>query len=159
MIATACGVLCVLAVLRYYFSFALALGSSMLPTLSNGDLLLVARNPYSQKEPRRGDVVLARLRDELVVKRVVGLPGEQVEVKDGALYVNDILIPEHHTVTNLVQFDIAKGKLFAGRFATLGDNRGIPPIQSCHPIVSKDEIIGKVILSVSIWRFRLKSLG
>jgi signal peptidase I len=149
-------VFCTLVVLRYYFSFALALGSSMSPTLRNGDLLLISRNHYSQVEPRRGDIVLARHDDELIVKRVVGLPGEEVEVKDAVLYINGALVPERYTLTNNVQFDIAKGKLFSGRFATLGDNRGIPPLQSFHPIISKEQIVGKVILSINILRLRIK---
>ena len=125
----------------------------------NGDLLLISRGHYSQAEPRRGDIVLARLDDELVVKRVVGLPGEEVEVKGAALYINGALIPERYTLTNSVQFDIAKGKLFPDRFATLGDNRGIPPIQSFHPIISKEQIVGKVILSITFSRLRIRLVG
>lgn len=100
--------------------------------------------------------MLARLHDDLVVKRVVGLPGEEVEVRDGALYINESFIPEPHALTNIVKFDIAKGKLFAGRFAILGDNRTIPPIQVFHPIISKDQILGKVILSINISRLRFQ---
>ena len=145
-----------LVVLRHYFSFALALGDSMLPTLNSGDLLLVFRTAYSQAEPRRGDIVLARLRDDLVIKRVVGLPGEEVEVKNGSLYINGAFIAEPHTLTNIVKFDIARGKLFDGRFATLGDNRAIPPTQACHPIISKTQVVGKVLLAINISRLRIK---
>ena len=159
VVVIAFGVFCVLVVLRHYFSFALAIGDSMLPTLNSGDLLLISRKSYRQLEPCRGDIVLARLQHDLVVKRVVGLPGEEVEVKDGCLYINGVLIPEHQIVTNVVKFDIAKGKLFPGRFATLGDNRAIPPIQTIHPIISKDQIFGKVLLSINISRLRIKYLG
>jgi len=152
-------VFCTLAVLRYYYSFALAVGSSMSPTLGSGDLLLISRKSYTELEPRRGDIVLARHDDELIVKRVVGLPGEEVEVKGAALYINGTLIPEGYTLTNSIQFDIAKGKLFSGRFPTLGDNRGIPPIQASHPIISKAQIVGKVILSINILRLHFKFVG
>jgi signal peptidase I len=155
-IAIAGAVLCTLLILRHYFSLALALGNSMLPTVSNGELLLISHRTYSEGKPRRGDIVLARLDKELVVKRVIGLPGEEVEVKHGSLYINGALVPETYTLTNNVQFDIAKGKLFANRFATLGDNRGIPAIQTFHPIISKEQIVGKVILSVNILKLQFK---
>jgi len=159
VIGIACGLFCVLVVLRHYFSLALALGDSMLPTLKSGDLLLISRKSYSHVEPRRGDIVLARLEGDLIVKRVVGLPGEEIEVKDGALYVNEVFTPEPHTLTNFVRFDIARGKLFDGRFAILGDNRAIPPTQVFHPIISKDQMVGKVLFSINISRLRIKYLG
>src|SRR5262249_17813688 len=108
-IVIAGGLICLLFVLRHHFSFALAIGDSMQPTLNSGDVLLVYRTAYAHVNPQRGDIILARVDDELVVKRVVGLPGEEVEVKSGALYINDVLIPEFHILTNSVQFDIAKG--------------------------------------------------
>ena len=50
----------------------------MLPTLSHGDVLVVDKWAYAKATPQRGDVVLARCQGELLVKRIVGLPREEL---------------------------------------------------------------------------------
>jgi hypothetical protein len=50
--------------------------------------------------------------------------------------------------------DIAQGRLFAGKFATLGDNREVPAVMAVHPILTKEQITGKVIWSVRLpWKW------
>src|SRR5262249_47316228 len=90
--------LCVLIGLRSRYELALAVGKSMLPTLASGDLLVVDKKAYCSKEPARGDIVLAEYRKELVIKRIIGLPGEEVEVKQGRLYINGVSRQENHEV-------------------------------------------------------------
>jgi hypothetical protein len=46
------------------------------------------------------------------------------------------------------QLNIGKGTLLIGRFATLGDNRSVPLAQAIHPIIPKENIVGKVVLSL-----------
>ncbi len=63
----------------------------MLPTLKAGDVSLVNKVSYRFSEPERGDIIVFRStegRNEDQIKRVVGLPGDNVEVRDGVLYVN-----------------------------------------------------------------------
>jgi len=128
------------------FRFAIVSGESMLPTLRPGDLLLVDRWAYRDSEPRRGDVVVARYGGGLIVKRVVGLPGEDLELKMGRLYINGIPYAEQHRVQE-GSLDVGKGKLLDGDFATLGDNRSVSPVSAIHPILSQPEILGRVVLS------------
>jgi signal peptidase I len=66
----------------------------MLPTIELQDRLMVNKLIYHFRDPRRGEVVVFRPPDALhakddYVKRVVGLPGDKIEIKDGHLYVND----------------------------------------------------------------------
>jgi signal peptidase I len=140
----------VLAVLlfRTQFRIAVVIGDSMLPSLAQGDLLLVNKCAYRKTEPLRGDVVVARNRGTFIVKRIVGLPGEEVEVRKGALFVNDAPKPEDYS-TVPGTMDIEKGKLLSGDFATLGDNRSIPPALAIHPILTKAEMLGKVVFSLA----------
>jgi signal peptidase I len=121
-------------------------GDSMLPTLLSGDLLLVSRDAYRDIDPRRGDIVVARHGRELIVKRVVGVPGEQVEVYRGRLRINGMEVPEDSPLLP-GELDIARGKLSPGRFALLGDNRSLSRDQIVHAVVSREQIIGRVILS------------
>jgi signal peptidase I len=119
-------------------------GDSMLPTLKSGDLLLVDKRAYEQVEPDRGDIVVARHAGELIVKRVVGLSGEEVEVKGGRLYINGTRVKENHAIYPGYLF-VGKGKMLPADYATLGDNRAVPPASAVHPIITKADILGKVV--------------
>jgi signal peptidase I len=136
-----------LLLVQSQFRLALVIGQSMRPGLHTGNLLLVNKRAYQYTPPRRGDIVLARYHGELIVKRVVGLPGEAVELKRGHLYVNGQPIAERHPIEP-GPVDIASGRLFQGRFALLGDNRSLAAYQLVHAVVDKDQIIGKVVLSL-----------
>ena len=141
--------LCALLAFRSRYELALVVGKSMLPTLNPGNLLIVDKNAYRLNEPARGDVVLAQYRNELVIKRIIALPGEQVEIKQGQLYINGIPREETHPVEPGL-LNIERGTLFMGRFATLGDNRSVPQAQAIHPIISKENIVGKIVLALGL---------
>jgi signal peptidase I len=145
------GVTVIFALSLFHFEFKLTIvmGESMLPTLKPGDVLLVDRRAYVNSQPRRGDVVVARYQKGLVVKRIVGLPGEQVEVKNGALFIDGVLEKENYLLEQ-GPLNIAKGKLLDGYFATLGDNRAVPTVLAIHPILLQSEIVGKVIFSETL---------
>jgi signal peptidase I len=138
-LATVC-----LAILRTQFFFAVVDGDSMAPTLSSGDLLLIHR--INEGEPKRGDVILGRLGRELVVKRVVGLPGEEVEVLHGGLLIDRKPWPEPYVHPG--GLSIARGKLPANHFAVVGDNRALPETVAMHGVVAKTAIIGRVVFRV-----------
>jgi signal peptidase I len=121
----------------------------MLPTLQPGDVLVVNKWAYRKAAPRRGDLVVIRDHGDLMIKRIVGLPGEEVEVIGGRLHVNGILIPELYG-TNDGFLDIGKGRLLEGRFAALGDNRTVAPEVVVVSIISKAEIMGKVVVSAHL---------
>jgi signal peptidase I len=100
---------------------------SMVPTLAVGDRVFVNKFIYRFHEPQRGDVVVFKGveggEDDLI-KRVVGLPGDEVEVRDGTLYVNGQLQQEPYVNGDLPDRSsygpttVPKGKVFA-----MGDNR------------------------------------
>ncbi len=138
--------LCILLILRCRYQLAVVVGASMRPTLNPGSLVIVDNRAYRTKEPTRGDVVLAHYRKELVIKRIVGLPGEEVELKHGVLYIDGRSEPENHPVEPGL-LSIEKGTLLGGHFATLGDNRNVSDAQAVHPIVVKDDIMGRVVFS------------
>jgi signal peptidase I len=120
----------------------LVVGESMQPTLKPGQLLLVDKYAYQNAQPCRGDIVLARYAGELIIKRIVALPGEEVEVQKGTLYIDGVTKRESYPIQE-GSLDVAKGKLFDGDFATLGDNRAIPSVLAIHPIISKPDIVGR----------------
>jgi signal peptidase I len=129
---------------RSHYRFTIVSGDSMSPTLKTGNLLVVDVRAYDRAEPERGDIILTRYSKNLVVKRIVGLPGEEVEVRRGNLYINGRPVKENYR-TEPGDLEVEKGDLYRDDFATLGDNREVPAVLAIHPIVTKAEILGKVV--------------
>ncbi len=146
----ACGsaLIALVLFLRVRCLLSVVQGESMLPSLRPGDVMLIDKHAYGSVTPSRGDVVIAHYHDGLIVKRIVGLPGEELEVKSGTLYVDGAPIAESHGVGKGLM-DVGKGRLLAGSFATLGDNRML--LRSVHPILQKDEIVGRVVYRLRLW--------
>ena len=135
--------------LQSHFRLALVIGGSMLPGLNTGDLLLVNKKAYRKGEPARGDIVLAHYGQELIVKRVVGLPSEEVELERGHILVNGAVFPEPYPIQT-GPLNISPGRLLPGRYAILGDNRAMSAYETVHAVVSKEQIVGKVTWSIHL---------
>jgi signal peptidase I len=118
------------------------MGESMEPTLHHGQLAWVNRLAYRSSPPQRGEIVVVRTPKQWIVKRIVGLPGEQVAMRDGACYINGRRLAEPYV--RFGGFDItAPGRLGPDRFLIAGDQRG----QSAIAVVSRHRIVGRVVCS------------
>jgi signal peptidase I len=136
-----------------HFRLALVSGESMLPNLGTGDLLIVAKRAYANAEPARGDIVLARYENEFIVKRVVGLPGEELAVHYGGLEIDGAAVAEPYPIQRGA-LEITPGTLFHDRFGLLGDNRALGASRTVAIVLPKEQILGKVI-----GRLHLHALG
>jgi signal peptidase I len=101
-------------------------GQSMEPNLHNNQRLIIEKISYRFRPPRRGDIVVIKMpnrHSDPLIKRVVGLPGETIEVRDGHVYINGQMLNEPYleqlTYGNTGPHVIAPGSIFV-----LGDNRG-----------------------------------
>lgn len=98
--------------------------SSMNPTLYENDLIIVNKFIFKLREPKRGEVVIFKppYGDKDYIKRVIGLPGETIEIKDGFVYINGEKLIEPYiknsTPGDLPPLEIPEGKIFV-----MGDNR------------------------------------
>ncbi len=135
-------------------------GESMSPTINDGDLLIVSKHDYSEKRGRIPDrdkiVILEKARsmdvaDDNIITRVIGLPGETIEIKDGQVFIDG----KRHTMEGGIRGaaggDI-KVKLKKGHVFVMGDNREISEYDSRNEdlgvINMKDDIKGNVLLRV-----------
>ena len=105
------------------------IGDSMNPEIENGDIVLVNTLIYNAKNPSRGDVIVFKPQgDETMhsyMKRVIGLPGETVEIKDGIVYIDGEELEEDYKTSAIKEAGLAaeKVKLKSQEYFVLGDNR------------------------------------
>ncbi|HJV47230.1 MAG TPA: signal peptidase I [Bacillota bacterium] len=108
-------------------------GHSMETTLHDQERVFVNKLVYLVSGPKRGDIIVFHATKEKdFVKRVIGLPGDKVQVKDDLLYINDQKVDEPYIETEKQQFE-KQGKMFTGDFGpvevpqgkifVMGDNR------------------------------------
>lgn len=121
-------------------------GVSMESTLSGGDIVLVLR---MNGAPERGDIIQCRFpgRSGTYVKRVIGLPGEYIELRGGATYVNGAPISEPYLSSAAEDYSIQLG---ADEYFLLGDNRAesYDSREADMGPVSHEDCIGRVVLGL-----------
>lgn len=112
----------------YIFRTAYAMSVSMEPTLHEGQILIISKVNYLVGEPERGDIVVIDSRQDKLehlnlIKRVVGLPGETVEIKDNRVYIDGKLLDPDFTQSPTPDFGFKKTTIPEGMYMVMGDNR------------------------------------
>lgn len=119
-------------------------GESMMSTLHDGQVVLGS----SLKELKRGDIIVAKT-DKLVVKRIIGLPGETVSYHDGALYINGVKLEEEYIEPGRdvnSQNQVWEYKCGDNEYLILGDNRDNSYDGRYYGPLSEDDIVEKVYI-------------
>ena len=116
-------------------------GNSMKNTFEDGDLLLL----FKLGNVDRFDVVVLdeEYDDEIIIKRIIGLPGETVEIKNGKIYINEEEISDDYGYGETSDYE--KTTLSADEYFILGDNRLISKDSRYFGPVKEEEIMGKII--------------
>ncbi len=123
--------------------------TSMEPNFHEGQRLLVNKAMYFFGQPARGDVVIFAApgrRSGDFIKRIVGLPGDTVEVKTGAVYVNGTKLYEPY-IKDAPRYTLAPQKIPDGNYFVLGDNRNNSDDSHAGYLVPRQNIIGKAWVS------------
>ena len=124
-------VTCVLALVvrPMMFESAIVTSDSMKPTLEVGDRIFAGKLAYKHQGPRQGDIVTFRfpsqtpgLAEDVLVKRVIGVAGDVVEVREGAVYRNGVKLDEPY-VREPMEYDMPPLAVTKGKILVLGDNR------------------------------------
>ena len=131
-------------------------GVSMEPALYNGQEVLINRFIYKITSPKRGDVIAflpnGNQNSHYYLKRIVGLPGESIQIIDGYVYINGERVPEDE-YDKMADYGIAGNEIQLGsdEYFVLGDNRNMSEDSRSGNIgaVKKDTIAGKVWFHLS----------
>lgn len=148
-------ILVVVLIRTFIVTPAIVNGTSMFPTLNNKDILLVKKYDHRLF---RFDIVVIKHQNTMLVKRIIGLPGEHIEYRDSKLFINGIEVSEPFTDDETRNFDIKELEfniIPRNYYFVVGDNRDNSQDSRVIGFIEKSDIIGKTNFRL----FPFKSFG
>ncbi|NLY48828.1 MAG: signal peptidase I [Clostridiales bacterium] len=137
------------------------IGSSMEKTLFAGDPIIIDKFSYRLTDPKRFDVIVFKQGGDehsyYNIKRIIGLPGETVIIKDGIIYINGEILEDIVNVDEMANYGLAAEEILLedNEYFVLGDNRNYSEDSRFASIgnITRDEIIGKAVIRLSPFNF------
>ena len=130
----------------YVFSPIKVNGTSMVPTLNNGDIMILNEIGYHLGGLERFDIVVVNHDGEKIIKRVIGLPGEKVAYRNNKLYINDKEVVENFKHQDTKDFELSNLNVEVipkNYYFVVGDNRGNSKDSRSIGLIHKNKIMGK----------------
>jgi signal peptidase I len=151
----------VLPIRIFLFQPFIVKGQSMEPAFENGDYLIVDELTYRFKNPQRGEIIVFKLpQGQRLIKRIIGLPGETVEIKEGQIKIinskGEFLLDEKKYLQQEGSFGDLRISLNEDEYFVLGDNRAHSLDSRIFGPIKKEQIIGRVI--IRLWPLNSISL-
>ena len=152
-------VLCItFLVVRYVGQRTQVDGHSMENTLFDGDNLIVDKISYRFTDPKRFDIIVFPYHykeDTYYIKRIIGLPGETVQIRDGEIYIDGAILEEYYGKETMLTSGRAADQIQLGEdeYFVLGDNRNHSEDSRFDDVgnIERSEIIGRAF--IRIWPF------
>ena len=126
------------------------IGASMQPSFYEGERVVASKLAYKLHEPERGDVIVflpPKNMDEDLIKRIIGLPGERVEVRDGVVYIENRPLDEPY-IKHPPSYTYTVEVIPPNEYWVLGDNRNSSNDSHTGWTVPREDIIGKAWLVI-----------
>lgn len=139
-------IILVLLIKHYLASPIRVNGSSMYPTLKDGDIMILNKIHYHLNDIQRFDIVVIKTKNSPIIKRIIGLPGDKIEYKNNELYVNNKKIKEDFSHTEIEDYNIEElGKMTVpkNKYFVLGDNRKNSMDSRFYGFIDKKNIEGR----------------
>ena len=141
--------LAIFLVLRATVQAYKVIETCMEPNFVEGEWLLASKASYWFGEPERGDVIILEPpfdTEEVYIKRLIGLPGDTIEVKDGAVYIDGTALEEPY-IKEVPAYTFPLTELGEDEYFVLGDNRNHANDSHSGWTISREDIIGKAWFS------------
>lgn len=150
-------VILILFIVIYVITLEQVIGPSMSPTLKSNDVVILNKFIYKFKDIKRGDIVSFNYSDtKYLIKRIIGLPGESVEIRDNKVYIGDKVLNEPYLKNiDMDDFslyeDLGYQTIPKDMYFVLGDNRNNSKDSRNIEVglIKKSDIVGRV--KVRIW--------
>lgn len=142
-------------VIKFVGQRTIVIGDSMNPTLHENENLITDKITYRFKEPKRFDIIVFPYKDntsKLLIKRIIGMPGETVQIKNGRVYINDHELNENYGNAIMNDGGVADNAIILGEdeYFVLGDNRNNSQDSRFASVgnVHRSDIIGRAWLRI-----------
>ena len=155
-IAIIVGALAVALIVKTFLIQAFFIPSlSMHPTLDEGDRVLVNKLSYKMHDVNRGDLVVferpkgqpeSEIKD--LIKRVIALPGETIESREGTVYIDGKQLEEDYLVEGVTTEHLPRQTIPAGHVFVMGDNRSDSADSRVFGAIDEDTIVGRAFVRV-----------
>jgi len=147
-------ILAVVAIRVFIFDPVRVDGPSMNTTLSDGEIVILNKFEYRRKDIERYDIVVIKVDGKKIIKRVIGLPNEVIEIKDNKVYADGVELDNSFASTKTGDFSIQEigvEKIPGDSYFVLGDNREVSLDSRYNEVgfIKKEQIVGKA--SIIIW--------
>ena len=137
------------------------IGSSMENTLLSNEPIIINKFSYRVSEPKRFDVIVFKQSGKehsfYNIKRIIGLPGETILIKDGKIFINDEIVEDTIIVEEMINYGLASEEIILedNEYFVLGDNRNNSEDSRFASIgnITRDEIVGKAAVRLSPFNF------
>lgn len=149
--------ICIKVIFSCFIILGHVVSESMFPTLDKNDYIIANRFAYEKNGPERGDIIvfdgtIIGEEDECVVKRVIGIPGDEIMFFDGCVYINGQLCEEEYLEADVKTYSYYDYEVPDGCYFVMGDNRELS-FDSRYwidPYVRREDIRGKMIMNIPI---------
>lgn len=130
-------------------------GNSMYPNFHDGEYILTDKITYRLKNPQRGDIIIFQApqnKENDYIKRIVGLPGDNLKIESGRIFINNNLLEEYYLPSDFLTqggnfFKVGENVIIPeGQYFVLGDNRSHSSDSREWGLVPKANIVGKAWL-------------
>ncbi len=120
-------------------------GDSMLPLYETGDFGFVNALSYHWSDPKRLDVVVVRMAGKKIMflKRVIGLPGEKVDIRGGVVHIDGVPLDEPY-LKNDIGWNLKEQSMGPNEYLVIGDNRGMPIEEHKFGKVDRSRLVGRM---------------
>ena len=147
------GIALAFIVRSYFFQLADIKGTSMEPTIWDGNRIVISKIAYSMGPVQRGDIALLHApsrMDDYFIKRVIALPGDHIEIKEGQVYLNDELLSEPYLREHTKTLGNINTIVPEDCYFVMGDNREASYDSRFDTLgfIARDEVIGKAIYRI-----------
>ena len=137
------------------------IGISMENTLSANQPIIINKFSYRVSEPKRFDVIVFKQSGTehsfYNIKRIIGLPGETILIRDDRIYINDQIVEDIVIVDEMINYGLASEEILLeeNEYFVLGDNRNNSEDSRFASVgnIRRDEIIGKAVIRLSPFNF------
>lgn len=146
-------ILAVVLIRTFLFTPIKVNGTSMMNTLEHGDTMILNKIGMRISDLERFQIVVVKTDDSYLIKRIIGLPGETIEYKDGKLYIDNKEIEDPYYKDNTLDFDSVK--IPKEQYFVMGDNRSDSIDSRIIGTIPESDIRGTTKLII----FPIKNIG